>query len=59
MMFDPETDIVTVLATWLTVAAYKRLSESVEFQRAMGSFGVLFAAPPEISINELLVEMAP
>ncbi len=59
MIFDAETDVVTVLATWRTADAYRRLSGSVAFKETMGMFSQFFAGPPEISMNEILVEMAP
>ena len=59
MIFDHETDIVTVLATWQDTSSYKRLKASSEFQQTMQRFSELFASPPEISMNQLLVDMKP
>ena len=59
MIFDGETDILTVLATWKNPASYQRLRVSPEFQKTMQEFGKHFASPPEISMNEVLVDMAP
>lgn len=59
MVFDAETNVVTVMATWRSAASYKRLAASSEFQKTMQKFAELFASPPEISINSLLVEMEP
>ncbi len=59
MIFDPETDTVTVLATWRDIDSYRRLSSSEIFQDTMQKFGSFFAAPPEISTNRLLVDMKP
>ncbi len=59
MIFDHETELVTVFATWKNVQSYKRLSSSLQFQQAMKRFGELFAAPPEVSVNSVLVEMMP
>ena len=59
MIFDHETDIVTVLATWQDTNSYKRLNASSEFQQTMREFGEFFASPPEISMNQVLVEMKP
>ncbi len=58
MIFDPSTNIVTVLATWRNVASYERLSSSAEFQQVMQKFSEFFASPPEISKNDILVEMS-
>lgn len=57
MIFDSETDIVTVLATWSDVDAYRQMSGSPKFKSAMSAFSQLFASAPEISINDLLVDM--
>ena len=59
MIFDPDTDEITVLAHWRSVESYKRLSASPAFQKTMHEFGPLFAAPPIISVNSLLVDMTP
>ncbi len=57
MIFDPETDVITVLATWRDAAAYQEFSGSEQFQSAMGAFRQHFSGPPEISLNQVLVEM--
>ncbi len=59
MIFDHDTEVVTVLATWRNIESYKRLSSSSQFQQAMQLFGEMFASPPEVSFNGLLVEMVP
>jgi len=59
MIFDPVTDLVTVLATWRNAESYKRLSASPGFQQAMQQFGELFAGSPEVSVNNVLVQMKP
>ncbi|MEL6572642.1 MAG: antibiotic biosynthesis monooxygenase [Pseudomonadota bacterium] len=59
MVFDPDTEIITVLATWKDKDAYKRLNQSAPFQDTMKQFAAFFAGPPEISMNEVLVEMSP
>ena len=59
MIFDHETDIVTVLATWQEKSSYKRLNASSEFQQTMREFSEFFASPPEISMNQILVDMKP
>ncbi|MEL6642117.1 MAG: antibiotic biosynthesis monooxygenase, partial [Pseudomonadota bacterium] len=59
MIFDPESEIVTVLATWKTKDAYKHLHQSATFQDTMKQFAAFFAGPPEISMNDVLVDMTP
>lgn len=59
MMFDPEANAVTVLATWRTAEAYQRFASSVGFRETMQKFAVFFAGPPEVSVHALLVDMTP
>lgn len=59
MIFDPETDFVTVMATWRDLDSYKRLSSSKVFGDTMKQFGRFFASAPEISTNTVLVDMKP
>ena len=59
MLFDDETSTVTVLASWKDAASYKAMSARPEFQNTMKAFGELFAGKPEISTNEVLVDMVP
>jgi len=59
MIFDSETNIVTVLATWRNAESYKNLSASPRFQKTMQEFGQFFASPPEITTNDVLVDMVP
>jgi quinol monooxygenase YgiN len=59
MIFDSETNIVTVLATWRNAESYKKLSTSAAFQETMQKFGQFFASSPEISTNDVLVDMVP
>ena len=59
MLFDPQANIVTVIANWKNAEAYQQLSSSEKFQNTMMQFRDLFDGPPEISINNLLVEMKP
>ena len=58
MIFDHNTGVLTVLATWRDPDSYQRLRNSLRFQSTMQEFGQHFASPPEISINEVLVDMA-
>ena len=48
---------VTVIARWRDAKSYEKLRNSAEFQPTMARFAVEFASPPEVSINEILVEM--
>lgn len=50
---------ITNVAHWESAEAYERLRGSDEFQQTMAQFAELFAGPPSISINELLVQMTP
>jgi quinol monooxygenase YgiN len=57
MIFDGETDIVTVLATWSDVDAYRRMSQSHKFKATMSAFSQHFASAPVVTVNDLLVDM--
>lgn len=57
MIFDNKTNIVTVLATWRDVESYKTMSTSLKFKNIMQEFGKFFAAAPDISTNDILVDM--
>ena len=50
-------DEVTVIARWQDAASYEGLRNSAEFQLVMARFAAEFTEPPEVSINEILVEM--
>jgi quinol monooxygenase YgiN len=52
-----ETSEVTVVARWTDPDSYDRLRNSDEFQATMARFAERFAGPPDVSINEILVEM--
>lgn len=52
-----ETNEVTVIARWANPSSYGHLRESEDFQQIMSRFASRFAGPPDVSINELLVEM--
>ena len=51
------SDEVTVIARWRDADSYERLRERPEFQATMARFAQAFVGPPEVSINEILVEM--
>lgn len=57
MIFDSDTNVVTVLATWSDASSYRRMSGSPKFKNAMAEFSRFFASAPEISVNDLLVDM--
>ena len=48
---------IVVIAHWRDPDSYERLRSSAPFQSTMARFAESFVAPPEISINEILVEM--
>jgi quinol monooxygenase YgiN len=52
-----ETNEVTVIARWSDAASYERLRSSEDFGRIMAQFAQRFVGPPEVTVNELLVEM--
>lgn len=52
-----DTNQVTVIARWSDPTSYGRLRESDDFQQIMSRFASRFVGPPEVSVNELLVEM--
>ncbi|MEM9132597.1 MAG: antibiotic biosynthesis monooxygenase [Actinomycetota bacterium] len=52
-----ETSEVTVIARWTDPTSYERLRSSETFARTMSRFATRFVAPPEVRVNEVLVEM--
>jgi quinol monooxygenase YgiN len=52
-----ETNEITVIARWTDPASYARLRESDDFQQVMSRFANQFVGPPNVSVNEVLVEM--
>ena len=59
MLFDEYSNIVTVLAKWKNAESYRKISAGAEFQTTMQAFGAFFAAPPEVTTSQVLVEMSP
>lgn len=59
MIFDAESNVVTVLAKWRDRQSYVRMSKTLRFQHTMRRFSELFATPPEVSVNTVLLEMMP
>ncbi len=51
------TSEVTVIARWRDADSYATLRNSPEFQVVMASFAAEFTGPPQVSVNEILVEM--
>lgn len=51
------TNEVTVIARWRDAASYERLRASDSYQATMAQFAQHFTGPPDVSINEVLVEM--
>lgn len=52
-----ETNEVTVIARWSDPESYSRLRNSEAFGQIMAQFAERFAGPPEVTVNEILVEM--
>lgn len=57
MVFDSETNTITVLAIWRDAESYRRMSASDSFKSTMSKFGQFFAGAPEVSVNRVLVDM--
>jgi len=51
------TNMVTVIAHWREAASYEVLRSSAEFQSTMAKFAEMFVGPPQVSVNEVLLEM--
>lgn len=54
---DRAANSVTVVARWRKAESYERLRSSPEFSATMAQFAEHFAGPPQVSVNEVLVEM--
>lgn len=50
-------DRVIVLAYWNNAPAYRAFSRREQFQAVMAEFAPHFAAPPEVTVQEVLFEM--
>jgi len=59
MLFDAESNTITVLASWKDLAAYEAMSTKPDFQNTTRQFSQFFAGKPEITKNEVLVVMDP
>jgi len=51
------TNTVTVIAHRREQASYAARRSSAEFQSTMARFATSFVGPPQVSVNEILVEM--
>lgn len=47
------------MAHWESAEGYERLRNSNAFKQTMARFADMFVGPPNISVNEILVQMAP
>jgi heme-degrading monooxygenase HmoA len=56
---DRERGEITNIAHWRRAESYQRLRGSEAFRATMSRFAERFTAPPEVTIHEVLVEMAP
>ncbi len=52
-----EANEITVIARWSNPESYAKLRNSEAFSDVMARFAEKFAGPPEVTVNELLVEM--
>ena len=52
-----EMNTITVIAHWKNPDSYAILRSSPEFQSTMARFAEHFVSPPQVSVNEVLVEM--
>lgn len=52
-----ETNEVVVIAQWRDAAPYGRLRDSTEYEAALAQFADRFVGPPQVSVNEVLVQM--
>lgn len=52
-----ERSTVTVVARWRNADGYLQLRDSAAFQATMARFAERFEGPPDVSINEILLEM--
>ena len=56
LVYHPESDVVTVLAKWRNAKSYELMRGSLRYQHSMRRFSELWAAPPEITVHEILSE---
>ena len=54
---DRDAGTITVMARWRRAESHEQFSSSDEFQRTMARFASRFVGPPQVSVNEVLVEM--
>ena len=53
-----ETNEITVMAFWKEDESYLEFSSSADFQHTMAQFARHFVAAPEVTINQILVDMS-
>jgi len=59
LLIDRARDEVTVIALWRSEEAYRAFAEADAFRQTMARFAQHFAAPPEVQVTEVAVDMAP
>lgn len=59
MIFDRDANTITVLARWKDARSYQTMRTGAKFQDIMQEFGKFFASTPEVTTNEVLVDMVP
>ena len=57
MVVDRDTDTITVMALWQNAHSYHEMRNTSAFRDVMQGFGEFFASPPDVSINDVLVDM--
>jgi quinol monooxygenase YgiN len=56
LLADRASNTVTVIAVWSDPAAYRRYADG-PLRKAMPGFAPYFAAPPSVTVHEILVDM--
>ena len=59
MLIDRARDEVTVIAIWTSEEAYRAFAATDDFRQTMARFAGHFAAPPEVRVTDVAVEMTP
>lgn len=57
MLLDRDAHRVTVIAYWRAPESYREMAASPEFRAVMSRFAPHFAGPPQITINEVAIDM--
>ena len=58
LVYHPDSNVVTVLASWRNAKSYEFMTGTLRYQHAMRRFSELWAAPPEITISDVLAGLA-